>query len=478
MLCSGVASRSSLLWASVACRGVLHSLHTRSFSGAWLPLSPARRAAGVPELSVEGCVRCLLLVVTAVVAGTARTSMAAEESKLRGRSSSAEGPAYRKVRSGGGRRRGIVLSCSVCTSRPHASVAVRRLTGADFFAVAMRDVLAMVAEGVLSPWMRLSSPSRRSCLPPLMPLMPLSPLSPLSLQSPEVSLWNISEDSFMTAAEADRARSLEQRREGTAGDALHTASTTSAPRGRKTGTKSTTSLHKSSTLSSTAASQAGAGSEVESVQEQLKVYIEKTMQLQVQLTELDGTISTLRKEVQEKEATRGGFRAVQENEKAVQRAEIIMEKRLASALVSRARVCVCMCVCVCVRVRACACAYVCADRSVLCVCLPRTRCFRCTTHVVAASVRRAGGQAEYMTINAANNRLHADIDRLRHDKLAQKIASASVDKELRALQAESRETEREIHKRRVKEEEVEHEIVAVRQESDAKQVRQRYSVTA
>lgn len=83
-----------------------------------------------------------------------------------------------------------------------------------------------------------------------------------------------------------------------------------------------------------------------------------------------------------------------------------------------------------------------------------------------------------MTINAANNRLHADIDRLRHDKLAQKIASASVDKELRALQAESRETEREIHKRRVKEEEVEHEIVAVRQESDAKQVRQRYSVTA
>ena len=76
-----------------------------------------------------------------------------------------------------------------------------------------------------------------------------------------------------------------------------------------------------------------------------------------------------------------------------------------------------------------------------------------------------------MNYTAANNRLHAEIDKLRYDKLALKVASASVEKECKALMTESSEMERGIHQKHAQQEEVEHECNAIRSESDAKQVR-------
>jgi hypothetical protein len=75
-----------------------------------------------------------------------------------------------------------------------------------------------------------------------------------------------------------------------------------------------------------------------------------------------------------------------------------------------------------------------------------------------------------MNYTAANNRLHAEIDKLRYDKLAFKVASASVEKECKALVAESQDLEKSIGQKHAQQEEVEHECNAIRAESDSKQV--------
>lgn len=75
-----------------------------------------------------------------------------------------------------------------------------------------------------------------------------------------------------------------------------------------------------------------------------------------------------------------------------------------------------------------------------------------------------------MNITAANNRLHAEIDKLRYDKLSLKVASASTDRDIKAVVTESAELEKGIHSKNVQAEEVEHEIISLRQESETKMV--------
>jgi hypothetical protein len=52
-----------------------------------------------------------------------------------------------------------------------------------------------------------------------------------------------------------------------------------------------------------------------------------------QVQEVERQIADLQRELEVREVSRGGFRAVQENERALQRTETIMQQRLANALV-------------------------------------------------------------------------------------------------------------------------------------------------
>ena len=72
---------------------------------------------------------------------------------------------------------------------------------------------------------------------------------------------------------------------------------------------------------------------MDSLQQQVAQYIQKAIEVNVELADVEGQIAELQKELETRQAARGGFKAVQENEKAVQRTEAIMETRIANALV-------------------------------------------------------------------------------------------------------------------------------------------------
>ena len=75
---------------------------------------------------------------------------------------------------------------------------------------------------------------------------------------------------------------------------------------------------------------------IQSLQAQLQVYIKKSDAGNRELQRLDAEIAGIKEQLAKEEASRGGFRAVQENARVVASAEQIMDKRVAKAMV-RAR---------------------------------------------------------------------------------------------------------------------------------------------
>lgn len=236
-------------------------------------------------------------------------------------------------------------------------------------------------------------------------------------------LWNLSSDVFTAAAELDRSIN-DTLKESSAKAALE------SPGGARDSVRFTSSRHSKmhntmtsvdsrASFPSTAGSltdaslgttsKGSSGGVVDTLQQQVAQYIQKALDVNEELQGIERQIAEVQKELEKRQISRGGFKAVQENEKAVQRTEAIMETRIANAL------------------------------------------------------------AEFMNYTAANNRLHAEIDKLRYDKLAFKVASASVEKECKALVAESQDLEKSIGQKHAQQEEVEHECNAIRAESDSKQ---------
>jgi hypothetical protein len=82
----------------------------------------------------------------------------------------------------------------------------------------------------------------------------------------------------------------------------------------------------------TNATESGA-STIATLQAQLKVYMKKTEAGRRELTGLENEIARLKEQIEAGTVARGGFRAVQENAATVAKAEAIMDKRVAKAMV-------------------------------------------------------------------------------------------------------------------------------------------------
>ncbi len=186
-------------------------------------------------------------------------------------------------------------------------------------------------------------------------------------EDPSVSgLWNLPADAFTAAVEVDRVISSTMK--DAPADSPGTLSGTAAGgKGaevatRRRGTMSTSSLPRPRFTDSLASSVGGGmgstagrgaasgasittggggiapGGAMDSLQQQMGHYILRTTELNAELQEVERQIADLRRDVEAREVSRGGFRAVQENERALQRTEAIMETRLANALVGARRV--------------------------------------------------------------------------------------------------------------------------------------------
>lgn len=108
--------------------------------------------------------------------------------------------------------------------------------------------------------------------------------------------------------------------------------------GRAQGSPSPTSARGGHPFTTTGtASQSALGDEkggsVLALQSELKVYSRKTDGCRTELDQLNSQVAALKERLTSETASRGGFRAVQENEAVVARALAILDKRIAKATV-------------------------------------------------------------------------------------------------------------------------------------------------